>query len=393
MSDKLYFMNDGFFDVRAMLTFGISAKSNPTAIGFFGTGFKYAIAIILRLGGTIKIITRTDDGVDEISNFTKVTATISGKDFEVVQRNGIDAGFTTHLGVQWEPWMAYRELRCNCTDERGVIGLELDMDYQTIIAVDCQQILSAHCNSGNYFIQGQPIHKTKEVEIFEGPRPFYYYRGVAVQNIKEDSIFSYNVTSPVDLSEERIARYSWQIPSKVTAAIQSMQDATIVRRLLRSGGDGDKKMQFSNTNDVSAEFREEAYQALKSGTLKNETARVLLETLVQQKAEYETKKLSESEMIMLGRAIRFLLLLDINVRDYPICPVISLGQNIMGRALNGKIYISEQAFMMGTKQVASTLMEEWMHLRHECDDFSRTMQNWLYDKILTLGENFRRSPL
>lgn len=55
---KLYFLNNGEFDVSAMLTFGVSAKESDNPIGQFGTGFKYAIAIILRLGGSISVATR-----------------------------------------------------------------------------------------------------------------------------------------------------------------------------------------------------------------------------------------------------------------------------------------------------------------------------------------------
>lgn len=390
--NKLFFMNEGYFDTLAMLTFGVSAKKHNNAIGFFGTGFKYAIAIILRQGGTIKIITRTDDGVDEITNFTKVTKRIGGQDFDVVQCNGQDAGFTTRLGLQWEPWMAYRELRCNCTDEKGVISTELDMDYQTVVAIDCPIILSCHENRAHYFIEGTPIHQTDSVEVYEGSRPFHYYRGVAVQAAPE-SEFSYNVISRVELSEERTVKYSWEISNRVQAAIQNMACPEVVRRIVRSAHKFDASLGFDTISPVSETFRQEVFEAMKTGTLKNEAARKVLETLAHEKAEYEIKTLNRAEMEQLGRALRFLMHIDIPVRDFPICPVVNLGKGVMGRALNGKIYVSEMAFMMGTKQLASTLMEEWVHLRHECHDFDRAMQNWLFDKILSLAENFNGKPL
>lgn len=44
----IIFRNKGVIDPKSITTFGVSSKENPGAIGFFGTGLKYAIAILLR---------------------------------------------------------------------------------------------------------------------------------------------------------------------------------------------------------------------------------------------------------------------------------------------------------------------------------------------------------
>ena len=133
----LYFMNDAHFDPDAMMTFGVSAKSNADAIGYFGTGFKYAVAIILRLGGQITV-----ESGGEIYTFATTTKTIRNKDFDIVTLNGANAGFTTHLGVNWEPWQAFRELWANCMDEQGTVSLTRD-DSFTCITIDCPEISRA----------------------------------------------------------------------------------------------------------------------------------------------------------------------------------------------------------------------------------------------------------
>jgi len=43
--------------------------------------------------------------------------------------------------------------------------------------------------------------------------------------------------------------------------------------------------------------------------------------------------------------------------------------------------------------VASTLLEEWVHNYHRCADFDRNMQSWLFDKILSIGEEINGEPL
>lgn len=46
----IIFRNAGTIDPKSITTFGVSSKENPGAIGFFGTGLKYALAILLRHG-------------------------------------------------------------------------------------------------------------------------------------------------------------------------------------------------------------------------------------------------------------------------------------------------------------------------------------------------------
>ena len=113
---KLYFCNSGEFNPTAMLTFGVSAKEKENSIGKFGTGFKYAVAVILREGGSIKV-----KSFDKEYIFTTKKETIRGKEFDVVYMNDQNAGFTTHFGTNWEPWMAFRELYCNMLDEEGIM--------------------------------------------------------------------------------------------------------------------------------------------------------------------------------------------------------------------------------------------------------------------------------
>ena len=64
----------------------------------------------------------------------------------------------------------------------------------------------------------------------------------------------------------------------------------------------------------------------------------------------------------------------------------SLGNEVLGQAKNGNIYISERTFHMGTKMLAGTLFEEFLHLEHHLYDESREMQNYLIDVIMSLGE-------
>jgi len=51
----ILFENSGVIDPRAITTFGVNSKETARAIGFFGTGLKYAISLILREGYSITV--------------------------------------------------------------------------------------------------------------------------------------------------------------------------------------------------------------------------------------------------------------------------------------------------------------------------------------------------
>ena len=54
-NEMLSFYNAGIINEISITTFGINAKNDDSAIGYFGTGLKYAIAVLLRNGHEIKI--------------------------------------------------------------------------------------------------------------------------------------------------------------------------------------------------------------------------------------------------------------------------------------------------------------------------------------------------
>ena len=170
---KIFFYNDGILDINSALIFGVSAKEGNNPIGRFGTGLKYAISIILRLGGSISI-----NSGGELYAFGVKAINARGKEFHVVTMNGVDCGFTNHLGSHWEPWQAYRELYCNALDEGGGVTEEFPSSADTVISVECDSISRAHLNRDKYFIDSAPIYSDGVIEIHEGGRPFHYYRGM-----------------------------------------------------------------------------------------------------------------------------------------------------------------------------------------------------------------------
>jgi hypothetical protein len=49
--------------------------------------------------------------------------------------------------------------------------------------------------------------------------------------------------------------------------------------------------------------------------------------------------------------------------------------------------------MGGAKQAASTLIEEFLHLRHGWKDCTRELQTYLFERLVSLGEELAGEPL
>lgn len=116
---KVFFCNNEPIDLNAIAIMGVSVKTGDNPIGYFGTGLKFSIATLLRTGHQV-VLYRNGERIE----FTAEPEVIRGERFERVLMGAERLGFTTQLGRNWEPWQAYRELRCNCTDEGGVISDE-----------------------------------------------------------------------------------------------------------------------------------------------------------------------------------------------------------------------------------------------------------------------------
>jgi len=399
MNNKVYFMNNGTFDLRGMLTFGLSAKVKDDAIGFFGTGFKYAVAIILRNLGTIKITTKGEDGNYYMYEFFAKRENFRGKDTDFIfildhtTGESISANITTRVGINWKHWMAFRELYCNCKDEEGVISTEYQEGFDTVIEVDCAPIYQAFQEKDSYILpEMEPIFKTGSAEIYERKLPYVYYRGIAVYSAQDDAAYTYNILDYIELTEDRTVKYEFYVRSAIQKVLQLCDVDQVIEQVVQDNC-FEAKQGFDKDWPVSDKFIEVCDRLQNTDKGIRESARLLVKTIKIKRREFPEFTPNAVQQKMIDKAKSFLLKMDMPIDQYPIKYVTGLGDGVMGRALDGTIYISEMPFNMGTKQLASTLMEEWVHLKTGAHDFDRTMQSWLFDKILSVGETINGEPI
>ena len=153
------FHNSTALDPKAFRLMGISVKEEDS-IGLFGTGLKYAIATILRLGDSIEI-----ESNGETFKFGKTKTDFRGEELDVVTCNGEELAFTTSLGKLWEPWMAYRELFSNALDEGGG-ATDGEIDAITKIRVSGSVIPAVHAEKDKYFLFGNSDYETENLAVY-----------------------------------------------------------------------------------------------------------------------------------------------------------------------------------------------------------------------------------
>ncbi len=210
------FYNETVLPLECIQTFGVSVKENEHPIGYFGTGLKYAIAVLLVNDCKIRAYI---DGKQYW--FTKQIETVRGKDFEFIYMNDLKLPFTTELGKNWELWMAYRELWSNCQDESGTVYEEgCSTNDGTCIVVE--GLDEVHAERHRFLCQTQPIAVMGDIEIHKSDEPAIFYKGIKVADI--GSAYSYNLLCDIDLTEDRTAS-EYEVEMEIVGKLRKRTDS------------------------------------------------------------------------------------------------------------------------------------------------------------------------
>lgn len=398
----IVFENPGEIDIRSISTFGVSVKESDNPIGFFGTGLKYAIAVLLRADHGITI-----QSGETVVEFGTQRESVRGQDFDFITMsiNGaapLPMGFTTELGKTWELWMAYREIACNCKDEAGTAVRTQD-DCAPAAGITRVMVTGAafddvHTNRRDYLLEDEPDFVIGNIEVRRRPSAAYYYRGVRVMNQQRASKYTYNQTSPLELTEDRTVKNPWSVQHQLAGSLLACEDEAFLYSVLTSSTD---TFEGSIDFDWSGVTPGQTFMKVMRDCVADRLTQVNLSAL--KKFNEFCKDLVQPREIALTRvqqasmekALDFCARIGFQIRDaYPIKVVESLGEGCLGLAKDQTIYIAERVFHLGgAKQLASTLIEEYLHLRQGWHDLTRELQSFLFDKVVSLGEELMGEPL
>ena len=399
--NTVYFDTPGLLDMRAVTTFGLSVKENENPIGYFGTGLKYAIAILMRNGATLTINNSSGD----VYTFNAHTDTFRNMEFQALSMHtsmrDVQLPFTTELGKNWEMWMAFRELFCNTKDEGGITHIGEDAhswEDWTRITVQDKDFYDAYSNRGEYFID----HLTPKVvnvgiEIFNRPSAHMFYKRIRVGDLRHPAVMTYNYIRFLDLTEDRTITHQYMWDQAITGAIARCEDEHIIRDFVLAPTDTyEANAIFSEyVTHISDQFKAVMKPIAHdlSGRV-NASAQDLYHKFAKKTGEgFVFVDLNTVQEKMYTVAARVCTDLGHDVAAADVQFVQSLGSGVLGTVKRDKIMIAIECFDMGTKMLAGTLMEELIHYEKGIGDGSRALQNFLINRIMSLYEETKGEPL
>ncbi len=241
----IVFSTPGLIDLRSFTIMGMSAKPNSeNPIGYFGTGLKYAMAVMVRLGAEPRVWIGKDQHV-----FVRKQINFRGAEFSQLGLRSLRWGlarwrtttlpFTTEHGKNWKAWMAFRELEANTRDEGGETlaypGRASDVngiEGRTLIAIEHPEFAQAHAGMDEIFLDGG-MQVGDGVQILTNrASQNIYYRGLNVYKTRKPCINTYNVLDHLELTEDRTLKYEFMAQGAIGREVAKSQDEDMIERFV-----------------------------------------------------------------------------------------------------------------------------------------------------------------
>lgn len=281
MARSVVFETPGHIDIRAFTILGINSKPNTdNPIGYFGTGLKYALSVLLREGCKVEVWI----GKDKYTFYTR-TARFRDKDFDQIRMKREDMSwlesiigkpgkpkyedlpFTTEFGKNWEPWMAYRELESNTRDENGRTFLADDVALSkfpegTRIVVTGEAFVQAYLSRHTIFLKDGLTERDSDdtLQVFEVPSEWVYWRGMRVHKLDKPAEFTYNILEPLELTEDRTAKYGFMVDACIARYLAEKAPKHQVAQAIRSEG-YERHIGYYHASAPSDDFRDAVTEA------------------------------------------------------------------------------------------------------------------------------------
>lgn len=423
----------GEVDPRGFELLGGSTKRDDSSkIGFFGTGCKYATAVLLRkrlplvvTSGMKKITFKTMEEDLRGAKFQRILLDIDGV--------SMSTSFTTDLGPKWELWMAMREFISNALDEGGYsmhITSHIDPKpgvSRVFIGVtpEAEGEITAIVDSLDTYFLSRNLTNTAKKLVHE-PVGYFYKRGIRVKKLN-NSLFSYDVPE-VQINEEREADDYWcrnAVPD-VLGACSAAEVRWWAKAVNNAYYEGKTcwEMEVNFAYSV-AQYKVKWEEALRGTTMITKDIYLLMggevpknsimvtpslfKALLDCKADIKTPasilttgdadylevELQADWKKLLQSTIKPLMKAGMDLNRYTIKVFRHADTSYLGGAdvKTDTILLSESLFknyLDHPSLLSVTLIEEWAHLRSGHKDFTRGFQDFLVTEIHRLSKKSKR---
>lgn len=377
------FTNPGELDIRAAITLGVNVKETSEAIGIFGTGFKYGLAVLLKQNQTVRLYS----GKDKYKFFALPDA-IRGKTFAIIHMSKNDGpaqalGFTTDLGRNWTLEHAYREFWSNCKDERGSVGTQAQAPRMGItqLIIDGNAFDDVHRHKARFILDTEraTLLDAVSIQVFPGQSDQIFYRGIAVMKPARPTSHTYNILERIELSEDRTAASPWGVMWIVRSAFLALTPELRSTALI-SPELYEHNMDWSYTSpdaiaDQVTELAKTHYESISPDLL-----REVFRLRGKSADKWEAEDMGEEKQEMLNVARDYLAEVGYTV-IHPIFYLKNFGTLIHGIYTYGKIWLAEAAFS-SRDHLVEVLLEEHLHATSGKTDESREFQNAIIAELL-----------
>tara|TARA_Y100000004_G_C8932026_1_gene420420 strand:- start:135 stop:1412 length:1278 start_codon:yes stop_codon:yes gene_type:complete len=412
--------NDNEINYKAFTLVGASTKTGSETIGQFGTGNKYALAYLLRNNHKVRIFS----GETEIPISTKEESFGSEK-FNVIQINNEPTSITTKMGKEWKLWQAIREFYSNALDEGNaeiscttkIEGIACRTNIYISLTDELVDMVTKDFHL--YFAdESLAIYENEHGKIYENNgKTVVYRKGIKCFETNKNSLYSYDIPN-VEINESRVAKYSWCVNRDIWKIILTCTDKGIIKNILTNLVGNNIEFDFEssygvkiskefievcteinvqpaglisllNVNEVSGYtfLPEGLYSHISSKLVDNEQLKDLRFDSSRGVQYRIIGEPSELQMNTIHSAENFLAECDLPC-EYDIVVGKFSDSNILGYADKDGDYIvlSETGLERGIHDVVNTIIEEYIHLKHDVRDCTREFQLHAIDMLINYAK-------
>jgi hypothetical protein len=254
-----------------------------------------------------------------------------------------------------------------------------------VLTVTGTAIERAYLERSSIFIEcREPIAQTPKLEVYDGGTNFLFYRGVRAAALPATSAFTYNILTPLELSEDRALKSLWDAEYALETTLPTLDSERIASRLVSGTDYWDQYLKFEYCGNPSSAFLA-AVKAHASDANLNQSARKVLERHQQNSADFdELDKLTDQQKEILASAFVIARRMGaaIESNDVTVCSTLGAGVYGLFHQSSNRIFISSTALDNGVDHTAATLFEEWVHKHHKAKDHSRHFQDVVLQRFV-----------
>lgn len=407
--------NAGLIEKEAFTLIGASSKrDDESKIGFFGSGLKYSLAVLLRNNIGFRIFS----GLDEIE-ITSQKAEFRGQAFNQIFINGQPTGFTHEMGIDWKAWFPIREIYCNALDEeQGAIeecSVMIPKIGETHFYIEkCEAIREIMDNWNDYFSNRRTdlVLDAGNFKVYGGHAAKYllYRKGVQCHQMDHSCLYHYD-DKDFEINESRTLKNTSDATYMVAAQVAKYANTEMIKNIFDNYGENiEGKFNYAfatifNSNWLDVINGRKLVRKSIAGhfisVIQQGNCLILPGPLVDALKRYFGEKVhvlghsseagdhlvvekTADQDKRIAQALTFLFNAGIPV-SFPILVAIFPAENIMGSVIMSSktILLSQAAFEHGQKALICTILEEYCHIKSGSGDFTRPFQDYIINLMVT----------